>query len=109
MRAVFSRFYEVIKMSKTATFVARMEPEKKKAVEDVYGRLGITLTDAFNAFVNKSIIENGLPFELKLPQYNERTLAGMKEAKAMAKAIIAGKQSGYDSVEALLGDLYAED
>ena len=47
---------------KTATFQMRINPEVKKEVESIYANCGMTLTDAFNAFLQQTINVGGLPF-----------------------------------------------
>ena len=47
---------------KDTTFQVRINSEIKKAVEDIYARTGMTLTDAFNTFIQQSINVEGLPF-----------------------------------------------
>lgn len=46
---------------KTATFQMRINPEIKSAVEDVYARCGMTLTDAINIFIQQSLNAEGMP------------------------------------------------
>ena len=46
---------------KTGTFQMRINPEIKKNVEDIYARVGMTLTDAFNIFLQQTINVQGLP------------------------------------------------
>jgi len=81
---------------KSTTLNIRVSPETKKSAEAIYQGFGITISDAVNIFLNKSIMENGLPFELKQPRYNAETEAAMKETED----IMAGKiQSEPKSVE----------
>ena len=47
---------------KDSTFQVRMNSEIKRAVEDIYARTGMTLTDAFNRFILQSLNDEGLPF-----------------------------------------------
>ena len=47
---------------KDTTFQVRINSEIKKAVEDIYARTGMTLTDAFNTFIQQSLNVEGLPF-----------------------------------------------
>ncbi len=47
---------------KDSTFQVRINSEIKKAVEDIYAKTGMTLTDAFNTFIQQSINVEGLPF-----------------------------------------------
>ena len=51
---------------KTATFTMRMEPEKKRRMEEFFEELGLTLPYGVNIFFEKCIMEAGLPFEVKL-------------------------------------------
>lgn len=54
-------------MAKTAVINVRIEPDKKKAIEELYSAFGITVSDAINIFLNKSLMQNGLPFDMQLP------------------------------------------
>ena len=86
-------------MAKTATINMRVNPEVKSAAESIYSGLGMTLTEAINVFLHKSILEGGIPFEVKQPRYNSETEAAMREAQD----ILAGKTQvkSYDSSAAL--------
>ena len=55
-----------------------MNPVAKTAnindiIEKLFSSFGITITDAINIFLRKSIMEGGLPFEVKQPRYNAET------------------------------------
>ena len=90
-------------MSKSAVINVRVEPQIKELAEDLYKSFGITLTDAINMFLNKSIVEGGLPFELKQPRYNAETEAAIMEADAIAEGIVEAKK--YSSARELFDDL----
>lgn len=47
---------------KDSTFQVRINSEIKKTVEEIYAKTGMTLTDAFNTFIQQSINAEGLPF-----------------------------------------------
>ena len=47
---------------KDSTFQVRINSEIKRAVEDIYAKSGMTLTDAFNIFIQQSLNVEGLPF-----------------------------------------------
>lgn len=47
----------------------------------LFASLGMSLTEAVNIFLHKSILEGGLPFEVKRPRYNASTEAAMLEAR----------------------------
>ena len=58
-------------MAKTAIFNMRIDPEVKANAEALFSRFGIGLSDAVNIFLHQSIMEGGLPFEMKLLQPKE--------------------------------------
>lgn len=49
---------------KTGTFQMRINPEIKEEVERIYANCGMTLTDAFNVFLQQSLNVEGMPFLL---------------------------------------------
>ena len=53
-------------MNKSTTFTFRLTPEVKKEASELFESLGITLSDAINLFLHKSLQEGGLPFEVKV-------------------------------------------
>lgn len=62
-------------MSKTAMIRARTEPKLKNKVERIFDALGLTASEAINLFYHRVELENGLPFDLKIP--NATTLRAM--------------------------------
>ena len=54
-------------MSKTAMIRARTEPKLKSQVERILAALGLTPSEAINLFYHRVKMENGLPFDLKIP------------------------------------------
>ena len=60
-------------MSKTATINMRVNPEVKSDAESIFASLGMSLTEAINVFLHKSIMEGGLPFDVRQPRYNATT------------------------------------
>jgi DNA-damage-inducible protein J len=48
-------------MAKSANLYIRIDPETK--TENLFASFGITITDAVNMFLNKSIMVGGLPFD----------------------------------------------
>lgn len=47
---------------KDSTFQVRINSEIKKTIEEIYAKTGMTLTDAFNIFLQQSLNVEGLPF-----------------------------------------------
>ena len=57
-------------MPKTANLNVRIDPDVKKQAEELFADLGITISDAVNMFIHQALIYGGLPFDVKLPDYN---------------------------------------
>ena len=90
-------------MNKSATITIRVKPNIKKQAEDIYDYWGLTLTEAINIFLHKSINEGGIPFSLNNARYNEETELAMKEARAITNGELKAKS--YSSVDSLMKDL----
>ena len=59
----------------------RTENAVKQQCSDLFQTLGITMSDAINLFLRQALLHGGLPFEVKLPQYNAVTRAAIADAK----------------------------
>lgn len=94
-------------MAKTAVINVRTEPELKAEVEALYKGMGVSLSDAINMFLYKSLDYRGLPFELRREIPNTETLAAMREADDIASGKLPAKS--YASFKDLLSDTLAED
>ncbi|MCA9002761.1 MAG: type II toxin-antitoxin system RelB/DinJ family antitoxin [Planctomycetes bacterium] len=84
-------------MAKTTTVRARVEPELKDTVEQVFSQLGLTTSDAITIFLNQVALVGGLPFPVRIP--NKETRAAIAEARDGK----AGKT--YATVEEMTRDL----
>ena len=84
-----------------ATVTARVDENVKKEAEILFKKMGINMSTAMNLFLKKCILEQGIPFELKVP--NKETLKAMQETED----ILSGKieRKGYNSAEELFEDL----
>ena len=90
-------------MAKTAAISMRVDPAVKSDAESIFSSFGLSLADAINVFLYKSIQVGGLPFDLRQLRYNAET----EEAIQEAKDIMAGKVNAksYNSVDEMLADL----
>lgn len=86
---------------KTSNLNIRVNPQIKSEAEALFASLGITVTDAVNIFLHKSIREGGIPFDVKL-EYNQTTKKAMQEAKELAKS-----GNGHKTTKQLFDDLNA--
>ena len=67
-------------MPKTAIVQARVEPLLKAEVERVLREIGLSTTEAITIFFNRIRLEQGIPFEMKIP--NAETLQVFKDTDA---------------------------
>lgn len=56
-------------MAKSANLYARIEPELKEQAEMILSALGIPASNAITMFYKQIILNNGLPFDVKLPAH----------------------------------------
>lgn len=56
-------------MAKSANLYARIEPDVKEQAETILAALGIPASNAITMFYKQIILNNGLPFEVKLPDH----------------------------------------
>lgn len=69
----------LIDMNKTANLYARIEPDVKEQAESVLETLGISVSSAINMFYKQIILQQGIPFDVKLPKAPENAAKWSKE------------------------------
>lgn len=79
---------------------ARVDSAIKAEAAVVLAAMGLTVSDAVRLLLTRVAREHALPFDPLVP--NETTIAAMKEARS-------GNLASFDSVEALMADLQADD
>ena len=67
-------------MTKTSTVRARIEPNLKTDVENLFKKLGLSTTEAINLFYRQVKLRNGLPFSVVIP--NKTTEKVFKDTDA---------------------------
>ncbi|MFU0552079.1 type II toxin-antitoxin system RelB/DinJ family antitoxin [Gardnerella swidsinskii] len=93
--------------AKTANINVRVTKDVKAQAEELFASFGITLSEAINMFLHKSLMVEGLPFDLKQPEYNKETIAAFKEAKDILSGQVPAKR--YNSVSEMMDDVFKED
>lgn len=93
-------------MAKTSSMHIRVEPKIKEEVEKILNTLGMTSTEAINIYLRQIILNSGIPFEIKAPQFNNEMLEAIEEAKEMEKH--PEKYKAFDTVEEFMQDLHNE-
>jgi len=73
-------------MAKNATVRARIQPDLKKRVEAMFGKLGLSTTEAITLFYRQVELRRGLPFDVVIP--NETTKKTMEDTDAARDLIL---------------------
>lgn len=67
-------------MSKAATINARIEPSLKIRAEAILHKVGLSTAEAIRIFYNQICLQNGLPFDIKIP--NKKTQNAIEELES---------------------------
>ena len=51
----------IVELQKDSTFQMRINSEIKSSLEELYGKCGLTMTDAVNCFFQQSLNQGGMP------------------------------------------------
>ena len=86
------------------TIQFRTDETTKAQSVAIFQHLGITMSDAINMFLRQSILQGGLPFELKIPKYNRETLDALADMEQSKGKGMRGK-----GISVALAELKAED
>lgn len=99
-------------MAKTANISAKVEPEIKQRAEQILNRLGIPMSNAIDMFLNQIILQNGIPFELKIPRSSMLSLDKLSEDELNRElekgynCIKEGRMISADDVDRILKERY---
>jgi len=66
-------------MSRTATIQARIDPEIKIKAQEILNKLHISMSDAISIYLTQVTLQNGIPFDLKIP--NKLTIDTLKKSE----------------------------
>ena len=89
-------------MAKNASLHIRVDQQTKDEAEVLFKGFGISVTDAVNIFLHKSLMVGGLPFDVRNLSPNVETLAAMEDVRSKRNL-----SDSFDSVDALMRDLNA--
>ena len=74
-------------MATTPTQI-RIDADIKKQATDLFnklGLLGLDMSGAVNLFLHQCVLRGGLPFNVEMPRYSQRTLDAMDEARRISR------------------------
>jgi len=95
-------------MARTSNIFARVEPEVKEQAEHVLAQLGIPMSNAIGLFLRQVVMQQGIPFDMKLPQTKPTSIGSLTEAQFNAEIekgladLSAGKVVAAENVAAYL-------
>jgi addiction module antitoxin, relB/dinJ family len=98
---------EVRQLEKTANINIWIDPETKNSAEELFAGFGITLADAVNIFLHMSVIEGGMPFEIKQPHFSAETESAIRESREILSGNTPARH--YSSARELFRELDAEE
>lgn len=75
----------IIMAAKSANLYARIEPEVKEKAEGILSALGIPASNAINMFYKQIILQNGLPFDVKIPSATPVNMSALSEKEINAE------------------------
>ena len=93
-------------MARTSSVYARVEPEIKEQAESVLDQLGIPMSNAVSMFLRQIVLQQGIPFEMKLPVRKPVAMGSLTKEEIDAeiskgmKSIEEGRVYSADAVEA---------
>jgi len=87
-------------MGKTGYITARVEPKLKAQAARVLAKVGVSTTDAITMFLTQVVLNDGLPFDVRVPNTETReAIAELESADRRAKL------AKYDGAAAMFADL----
>ena len=93
-------------MAKTSSIHVRVDPKIKEEAEETLNSLGMTLAEAINIYLRQIILNYGIPFEIKNPQFSDDMLEAIEEAKEIEKH--PENYKSYSNLEEFMEDLHNE-
>ena len=56
-----------------------LDSDMKEQAKSIFKKYGVSLSDAINMFLTQSVLERGLPFDMKIP--NDETVQAIIDAR----------------------------
>lgn len=88
-------------MARTANIYTRVDPIVKQQAEDILEQLGIPMSNAIGMFLRQVVIQNGIPFDIKLPVTRPAAYGELTKEQFDSEI-----KKGFEDVET--GNVYSE-
>ncbi|HEP3076499.1 TPA: type II toxin-antitoxin system RelB/DinJ family antitoxin [Streptococcus pyogenes] len=63
----------------------RIDETVKAQVTSLFNDLGMDMSSAVNIFLRQCLLRGGLPFTVEVPNYSQKTLEALEEAKRISR------------------------
>lgn len=80
----------------------RIDEVTKKQASELLEGLGLNLSDAVNMFLKQVVLHDGIPFEIKYPQFKPEVIEAMEEAKRISRD---SNVKGYTDVKEMFKEI----
>lgn len=70
---------------KNVTTSIRIDSNTKQEATELLNELGLDLSSAVNIFLKQVVLQGGLPFQVKYPQYKPEVIEAMEEAEKLSR------------------------
>lgn len=90
-----------------ATINIRIDENDKKEFNELCNELGLNMSTAFNMFVKSMLRTGGVPFEVKLNNFNAETIKALQETDDIISGKI--KRPSYKTTDELFKALDEEE
>ncbi|MEE0468421.1 MAG: type II toxin-antitoxin system RelB/DinJ family antitoxin [Blautia sp.] len=80
---------------KNVTTSIRIDSNTKQAATELLNELGLDLSSAVNIFLKQVVLQGGLPFQVKYPQYKPEVIEAMEEAEKLSRNPNTKKYSSF--------------
>ena len=87
-------------MARTANIYTRVDPVVKEQAEKILDQLGIPMSNAIGMFLRQVVMQNGIPFDMKLPLSSPLAYGELSKEQFDDEI-----KKGFDDAES--GDLYS--
>lgn len=90
-------------MATTPTQI-RIDSNIKREATALFSNLGLDMSSAVNLFLHQCVLHGGLPFAVEIPQYSDKTLNAMAEARKISRDPDIKGYSNMEELKAALDD-----
>ena len=88
-------------MATTPTQI-RIDADIKKQATALFNELGLDMSSAVNLFLHQCVLRGGLPFNVEIPRFSQRTLDAMNEDRRISRNPDIKRYTSMDELEKTL-------